>query len=1327
MAEDKDGVIWMATSVGLVRYDGYHFKSYSVNDYKENGPISNLMEAIFIDSRGNIWLGFHRSGLCKFDPTTEIFTNYPYEPENKRGPLSRKVVSFLEDSKGNLWVADRKGILKYNQETDDFRQIKYDPENKNGLSQESVNQIYEDSYGRIWVATGPFFAPEGNTGGLNLFDPEKETFTHYFHDPEDSTTLSHNIVTALLEDSRGNFWVGTDKNGLHLMDRENGTFRRMEYDPKHPEKLAAAPGSGGMFNGVRFITEDSGGKIWISYLFQGLSVYDPETEKMTHLIGEEKERAGIEDYGLHGFCNLSSGELLISSGEGNIYSYHPKKNITQLGKTDKWVSCILETSENETWMGTQNGVLIYEFDEKGYHPVKKDNPWPDKLQNSPIYHMVEDEELVYWLGTYEGLWRFDKKTMEFEFFEHATLLPNDTISGPVFHLFLDRDNNLWTNTLDGLFLFDKTNKTFKLVELGPNSSTRGFRIMTAFEDSHGNFWVPTITRGLYLLDKNTLSVDRKIPEMEYFIDITEARDGRVLFGTYDNGIIVYDHEMDEFYPLEDPISGVRQDYRVNSFHNIGDHIWVYHAKGIVIYDQDLRMIQSLGEEIGIPTSKMGKITHLDRTGHLNFMTEKGIVQLDTKMPFPVPYPPNLIFSDFKLFGKSHKNGFNGTDGKPINEAESIVLPHDQNFFTFDFAGIHYLKPEDNRHFFQLENYDLDWRETETTNSASYSQVLPGEYVFRVKAMSSDGMWAERAIPITVLPPWWKTWWAYVSYGLLAVGMGVGIRKYTQGKERLRHDLEIQRLEALRARELDQTKSRFFANLSHEFRTPLTLISGPLQRFLQRTPKAHPDHRVYRIMQRNVELLLNLINQLLDLSKLEAGHMQLRSQKVVVRDFLPSIFAPFLLCAEQKRIAFVQNISCPGAMISTDADKLSKILNNLLSNAFKFTPESGKVEVSIWISRASFPEAKGNSKNHFLHLRVKDNGKGIPKEQQKFIFDRFFQVDSSHTRDQEGTGIGLSLVKELVQLLGGNVEVESSPGQGSTFEVNMPIELLINIKEATMQHNFHYPKLELKETEKLENLQGEGREQPSLLIVEDNADLRKFIAKILRDDFLVLQAQDGENGLEKAKKHIPDIILSDVMMPKMDGISMCKSLKQNQHTSHIPLLLLTAKADKAHKIDGLKSGADDYLVKPFDMDELLLKVSNLVSRTKAIKEKWRKEIEEGKPIEAEPASKDQSFIKRAKTIVEEHLHREDFNLEFFCRELGMSRTQAFRKFRGLADMPPGDFIRMVKLQKAKSLLKEGKSSIAEVAYQLGFQDPSYFTKVFQKHYGTTPSAYLNQDS
>ncbi|HSH20556.1 MAG TPA: hybrid sensor histidine kinase/response regulator transcription factor, partial [Draconibacterium sp.] len=684
--------------------------------------------------------------------------------------------------------------------------------------------------------------------------------------------------------------------------------------------------------------------------------------------------------------------------------------------------------------------------------------------------------------------------------------------------------------------------------------------------------------------------------------------------------------------------------------------------------------------------------------------------------------PNVVLTKIKLGDKSitqktHPEILN----KSVELTDRIVLSHKDDIVSFEFAALEFSAPEKNEYAYMLENLSDKWINTDGIRTATFTHLPPGEYIFRVKASNNDGVWNENGLVVTIVvkPPWRNTWLAYIVFALGIVLLIVLIRRYEMNRIRLKNQLKIEKVSADSLRELDQLKSQFFANISHEFRTPLTLILGQLESVMSSDIDTKEKARLL-VANRNSRRLLTLINQLLDLSKLEAGNMELNASQYNIVSFLKSLFYSFESMAATKKIELSFKSESENIPLFFDLDKMEKVFYNLVSNAIKYTNENGKVSVGI-----------KNIDSLYVEISVKDNGTGIPAKYLPNIFDRFYQVDDSSTRNYEGSGIGLALVKELVQLHKGIVTVKSTEGKGTVFYVRLPLSEPENeYKEGQTSAvnndvlSDYFADNEVIEEEEI----NAGNSKPIkdnrdiVLIVEDNKDVRAYIREQLEKDYQVLEAENGEVGMVEALESIPDLIVTDLMMPKVNGFQFCNAVRGNEKTSHIPIVMLTAKAAFDDKIEGLEIGVDDYITKPFSAKELTVRIRNLINQRRLLRERF-KQATIIKPSEVTTMSVDQVFLEKIIKNIEANFENQDFTPESLANEVNMSVSQLNRKLNALVNQPAGQLMRSLRLQRAADLLKQRAGTVAEICYQLDFNDPAYFSRAFKKQFGCSPSDYI----
>ncbi len=759
------------------------------------------------------------------------------------------------------------------------------------------------------------------------------------------------------------------------------------------------------------------------------------------------------------------------------------------------------------------------------------------------------------------------------------------------------------------------------------------------------------------------------------------------------------------------------------------NLWLFTYKDLVKFNPENKSVRHYDKDDGLDIGGIVYGVCKGKSGEMFCGGNDYIVSFFPDSLKDNPHPPEIVLTNFTLDNKAVRIGTDSPLSKSITEIATIHLNYAQNVLSFDFAALDYTAPEKIQYAYKLEGLDRDWVYCGNQHSAFYTNLDPGKYTFQVKGTNSDGVWNEDGafVKLVIHPPWWQTKVAYVFYICSFICILIVTWRLQLRRIHLRNDLKMRTFESEKLKEVDHLKSRFFANISHEFRTPITLILGPLDKLLQNATDKETKSDL-NIMRRNAKRLLRLINHLLDLSKFEAGKMQLQTRHENIVPLINRFVQSFESQAKLKEIEFVFSSDPPIIWLYIDIDKLENIIYNLVSNALKFTPAGGRITIAI---KQKEPTEKYT--NGYVDIRVSDTGAGLQPDHLDKIFDRFYQVDESSTREHEGSGIGLALTKELVQLHQGDIFVESKPGKGATFTVRLPMgrdhltdKEIIAVSQGKVKDTvFEIDKMSAPfEEDTAPKKLPHNKKAPILLIVEDNHDLRDYMSDILSSDYRVKEAPDGEAGLQLALKLVPDLIISDVMMPRLNGIEFCKRLKTDERTSHIPVVLLTARAGLESKLEGLETGADDYIVKPFNTQELQLRVKNLLESRRKLRQRFSKKISMSVEDMA-ITSADERFMKRLLDILHKHLSESDYSVAQLAHEIGLSRVQLHRKLHALTDHSTSDFIRNVRLQRAAELLQHQFGNIAEITYKVGFNHPSYFSKCFREQFGELPHEYASR--
>jgi signal transduction histidine kinase/DNA-binding response OmpR family regulator len=687
--------------------------------------------------------------------------------------------------------------------------------------------------------------------------------------------------------------------------------------------------------------------------------------------------------------------------------------------------------------------------------------------------------------------------------------------------------------------------------------------------------------------------------------------------------------------------------------------------------------------------------------------------------------PPVLLTSLKIFNKQIKANVNNS---PLSEdilfTKHLYLQPEHSVFSIDFVALEYQRPKNNRYAYYLEGLEDDWNYVGTQRTASYTNLNPGNYIFKVKATNSDGVWSEKPfeLPITVLPPWYKTWWAYGFYLITFSLLIMAFLREIQIREKFKSDIRFKEIEKERIKELEQVKTQFFTNISHELRTPLTLIISPIEKYFLSSSSINKDQKSkLQSVYQNAQKLLHLINQLLDLSKIESGkqHPNIAKNDIILQ--MNSILSSFQNYALQKQINLKWQAPVASLFVYYDADILEKCISNLLSNAFKHTPEDGKIGIEMLLTK-EFNSNGEVVKN--ISIRVHDTGKGIPESHLSHIFDRFYQIPNSS--NVVGTGVGLALCKELIELHLGTIHVHSLLGEGSSFTLAFPVQLADYssewIQNDAIEPNLYIQKPLLKSIVSPKEL---NIEKQILLIVDDHEEMRQFIADIFSSQFQVIQSESGEEALEMALTYLPDLVITDWMMPGMSGVNLCQALRHNSKTNHIPILILTSKSTQESQIEGMQAGADDFVSKPFHANILEIRVNKLLETKERIRKNLQKQLIQKELSSGEPPVFEDAFLQKATQMVIEQMSNPDFDVEDLEKSLDMSKMQLYRKLKNLTSFAGNEFIRSVRLRESKALLENATLNISEIAYQVGFNDPAYFTRAFKKQYGQSPKEYQTQ--
>lgn len=802
----------------------------------------------------------------------------------------------------------------------------------------------------------------------------------------------------------------------------------------------------------------------------------------------------------------------------------------------------------------------------------------------------------------------------------------------------------------------------------------------------------------------------------------------------DKGINIYDPHRHQFYYIM-ASNGLPSDEVVSLVEDNDGNVWAGTRNGLACIYCDFSdkgfnyTITYFDVKDGLPSSVCNRnAIFKDKDGIIYIGSTNGYVAFNPREIVFNKNVPKARFTDLLITNQVIKPNVE-YDGrviieKSITDINEITLHYGETNFTILFSALNFIHPEKNKYKYMLEGLDNKW--TEITNgigAASYSNLNAGTYKLIVYASNDDNIWSAEPIvlKIEVQPPFWLSWWAYIVYIIVVAAIIRFFLKYKLNKQREEYEQAQKILEANKIHEVDELKFKFFTNISHEFKTPLTLILTPLEK-LMKSPASDEQKATMNIMHKNAQSLLQMVNEILDFRKFDLNKMNLNISRGNIIEFTKDICQSFSSLAAEKSIKLTFTTYLQELQMEFDKEKMNKIITNLISNAFKYT-EEGHIDVSIGVS-----ELMQNSENAIskqLSIRISDTGVGMEPEYLDKIFERFFRIEKADKNTPSGTGVGLHLVSEYVKLHGGEIEVESTVDKGSVFTVLLPINNP-TYKELSSQDVIHSGDSEDAEIGKNEIKSVQRANLPLLLIVDDNEDFCEFITGLFIDNYNIVTANDGEEGLRIVLDQLPEIILCDVMMPKMDGYEFCRQVKGDIRTSHIPIILLTAKSSEENRYSGIEAGADDYIAKPFNIDMLTLKIAKIIEKQKKLQSSFKKKIDVA-PSDIEITSMDEKFVQKAIAIVEQNIGNADFLVEDLCKEMGMSRVYFYKKTLALTDKTPSEFIRFIRLKRAADLLEKSQMFVNEIAFQVGFNDPKYFRKYFKEEFGVTPNEYKKNES
>lgn len=1304
--QDKYGFLWFGTSDGLNKYDGYTFKIYKHNLSSKNSLNHNNITAIYEDNKGTLWVGtqvglnIYNRVTDEFIPTTAIqtYVDCVYEYENGIQLIGTPV---------GLYVMNPKDLSA-----------------KQVYSDSYVMDIFMDNKNNCWLAT---------INGLLLVDTSDYSY-HTIILPGFEESSGDNSIQKLLQDSEGRIWIGTSKQGLFLMDFPEGNPLKpafYQYKPDPFNKKSVSQGA------IYAISEDNNKHLWIGTENGGLNILD--------LIDFDRNN-----------CNF------------HYFTHNPNDNSSTSNNS---IHTIYMDNQNTIWLGVYDGGLNYYNELSQKFIYVKQNPNSNNSLNNNHINVIYEEDNKLWIGTEEGLNIWDKKSDTYTHYTHDYTDAYSIGSNAIWAIYRDSRGSMWIGTWGGgLNLFNEKTGKFKRYFFNANDSTSigGNNIYGITEDKNGLIWIASMLGGLNSFDYKTQKFTRykykagrnNLPT-DWLCEVHESINGELWIATTE-ALTLFDRKTGKFIVFKNNPQNIRSiSYNgiTDIFEDSKQNIWLGTNNGLNLFHRDDSSFSCYLVENGLPNNSIKAICE-DDEGNLWLTTNNGLSKFIDAINIPDnprfinyditdglqgneftdrsickgkdgiiyiggangfnafypdkikenPFIPEIVFTDFLIYNKSITSEAKDSPLQcHISMANEVKLTRKHAVFSIEFAALNFIAPEKNEYAYKLEGFDKDWNYIGSKRVATYTNLDPGKYIFMVKATNNDGIWNGKAkeLIINILPTWWQTKIAKAIYLLIGLIALYFFRKYTIISTTDKNKLWLEHIENQKNEELNKLKFQFFTNISHELRTPLTLISGPINRLLQ----ADYAKKELKLIKNNVNRLTTLVDQILDFRRIESDRMELNLKKIDVIEIIQNTFFNFTDLAEQRRINLEFNSSINELIIDIDEDKIQKIISNITSNAIKYTSEGGMIKLKIFI------ESNSLENKDLLKIVINDTGDGISKGNIDKIFDLFFTSNELSNRTV-GTGIGLHLTKKLIELHGGSISVKSEPGIGSKFKIVMPIEksqFLSHQKGLVIEKKFAEPEAKTQDIS-----QGIAHEY-TILIIDDNIDICNYLDDILKEKYNTIKENNPLNSFDLILKYLPDLIISDVMMPEMDGFELCKKIKTDIQFSHIPVILLTAKATTEDHIAGFDIGADEYIYKPFDDNLLISRIDNLLRQREQLRNHF---IGSDGTIDhkIDVNSLDKKFMEEILFTIEQHYKNYEFNVNKIIDEIGMSRSVFYKKFKSLSNQSINDLIKNYRLKRAEELLSKNQNNISEIAYDCGFSDPAYFSKVFKDQYHVSPKNY-----
>ena len=1301
--QDKRGNMWFATYDGVNKYDGYAFTVYQHNEDDPNSIANDISRIVKTDSQGRVWIGT-RDGLSRYDEEKDIFQNFFYEKNGKH----LQVNGIEEISPEQLLISTPEGLIMF-----DIKESKFIDDSFSTAMHKTIASTLYRQGDQIYIGT--------STDGLYTYSITQKTFEKVI------PILGTKQIQAILQQSPTRIWVATEGAGLFLINPKTKEIKNYLHSPSNPKSISS--------NYIRSLAMDSQNRLWIG-TFNDLNIYHEGTDSFASYSSNPVENGSLSQRSVRSIFMDSQGGMWLGTYFGGLNYYHPIrnrfKNIRNIpyknSLSDNVVSCIVEDKDKNLWIGTNDGGLnLYNPITQRFtsYTLQEDESARGIGSNNIKAVYVDEKKSLVYIGTHAGgLSILHRNSGQVENFNQRN---SQLVNENVYAILPDGEGNLWLGTLSALVRFNPEQRSFTTIEKEKDGTpVVSKQIPTLFRDSHKRLWIGG-EEGLSVFKQEGLDIQKAsiLPVSnvtKLFTNcIYEASNGIIWVGTRE-GFYCF-NEKDKQIKRYNTTNGLPNNVVYGILEDSFGRLWLSTNRGISCFNPETEKFRNFTESDGLQSNQFNTASYCRTSvGQMYFGGINGITTFRPELLLDNPYTPPVVITKLQLFNKVVRpDDETGILTKNISETKSITLKSWQTAFSIEFVVSNYISGQHNTFAYKLEGYDKEWYYLTDSRTVSYSNLPQGTYQFLVKAANSDGKWnpIPTALEIIVLPIWYKTWWALLIFFATFAGFITFVFRFFWMRKSMEAQLEIERRDKEHQEEINQMKMRFFINISHELRTPLTLILTPLQEIINKISDRWTRNQLEYI-QRNANRLLHLVNQLMDYRRAELGVFELKAKKGNAHQLIQDNFLFYDKLARHKKITYTLHSELEDKEVLFDANYLELIVNNLLSNAFKYTESGQSIIVTL------------KEENGWLLLQVSDTGIGIPINKQGKIFERFYQIESEHV----GSGIGLSLVQRLIELHHGRIELDSEENKGSTFSVYLPQDLSVykpselasnnEQNEEEQVYSTNSKAMYFIDTEKVENesVESGDKKRGTILIVEDNNEIRRYLSNGLADLFNTLEAGNGEEALEKLKDNEVDVIVTDVMMPVMDGIKLCKNVKQNIRTCHIPVIILSAKTDIKDQMEGLQMGADDYIPKPFSLAILTTKIQNMMRTRRRMLDKYAKSLEV-EPEKITFNAMDEALLKRAMAIVEKNMDNIEFSTDEFAREMNMSRSNLHLKLKAITGESTIDFIRKIRFNEAAKLLKDGRYTVAEVSTMVGFNTPSYFATSFKKYFGCLPTEYIKK--